>query len=61
MTRESLLIVFGFLTLLSPFFGLPSSWLTRIDVLLGLCVAGIAYTLKKNTQLPVNETKTHPL
>ena len=46
MTRETLLIVLGICVLLSPFLGVPSSWLIRIDVLLGFCIVWFAYTLR---------------
>ena len=46
MTRETLLIVLGMCVLLSPFLGVPSSWLIRIDVLLGFGIVWFAYTLR---------------
>ena len=54
MTRETLLIVLGICVLLSPFLGVPSDWLIRIDVLLGFCIMCFAYTLRlKKGSAPV--------
>lgn len=46
MSRESLLIGIGLLVLLSPFLGLPYSWLMVLLPVLGAVVSGVAFTLK---------------
>ena len=47
MKRERILIILGVLTLLSPFYGVPSSYLTVILMLYGCGVAYIGYTLSR--------------
>lgn len=46
MSRELLLIVLGLLSALVPFIGLPYSWLMIILPVLGVAVAGIAFSLR---------------
>ena len=48
MSRETILMVLGICVLLSPFFGLPASWLARIDVVFGLVIAYLGYSLRSN-------------
>jgi len=47
MTRESLLIVIGALLALSPFLGLPYSWLMVLVPALSAVVIVIGVTLRK--------------
>ena len=47
MTRESLLISLGALLALSPFLGLPYSWLMVIVPVLSIAVLVIGVTLRK--------------
>ena len=49
MKRERILIILGVLTLLSPFYGVPSSYLTVILILYGCVIAYIGYTLSKKS------------
>lgn len=53
MTRESFLILLGVLVALSPFLGLPLTWLAVLLPLLGLITLGIGYTLR--ARLPRRE------
>ena len=46
MTRESVLILLSVLLALSPFLGLPYSWLMVLVPVLALCVLGIAIMLR---------------
>ena len=46
MTRESLLILLGALLIISPFLGLPYTWLMVIVPVLALCVLIIGMTLR---------------
>ena len=57
MKRERILVILGVLVALSPFYGLPSQYMTGIVMLLGLAVAYIGYTLlpKKTTPGTVTE------
>ena len=61
MTRETLLIVLGICVLLSPFLGVPGAWLIRIDVLLGLAVAYIGYTLRPKKGTLTNDAQTRAI
>lgn len=45
MTKEGLLITLGVLTTVSPFVGLPSSWLSYILPVFGLGAAVVAYAM----------------
>lgn len=45
MSRENTLILVGILVALSPFSGLPHSWLSVLTPLLGVLVAIIGFTL----------------
>ena len=49
MSSESTLILFGFLTLITPFLGLPSAWYEYIFPVFGLVVLGIGILLRKRT------------
>ncbi|MEK7100072.1 MAG: hypothetical protein AAB883_02970 [Patescibacteria group bacterium] len=46
MSRESMLIVLGIVTILSPFSGFPSSWLMWFYLFAGLVVTVIGVTLR---------------
>jgi len=46
MSRESVLILLGVLTVFAPFSGLPVSWLAWILPVLGVCVVIIGVSLK---------------
>ena len=47
MKREKILIILGVLIALTPFYGLPGSYLTVILLLYGLGITYIGYTLSK--------------
>lgn len=59
MTRQTIVMILGVIIALSPFFGMPSSWLIRLDVLLGFGIAWFAYTLRtaKENSLPVHPSE----
>ena len=44
MTRPQILIVLGFLIVLAPFSGLPTSWLELMLPVVGIVVIAIAYS-----------------
>jgi hypothetical protein len=46
MSRESILILLGILTILAPFSGLPLSWLEFILPAIGLAVAALGYSFR---------------
>ena len=46
MNRQTTLIILGAVVALSPFFGVPSSWLIRIDVIAGFAIAYLGYSLR---------------
>lgn len=46
MSHESTLFLLGILVMLSPFFGLPYSWLMVIMPFLGLAVAALSVILR---------------
>ncbi len=48
-----MLIILGVLIVLSPWSGLPHSWMQVLLVVLGLGVAAIAVTLRNRTAAPV--------
>lgn len=52
MSRESLIMLFGFLTALSPFAGLPYSWLQIIIPLFALVIIGTAYLMRSERRAP---------
>ncbi|HUQ30382.1 MAG TPA: hypothetical protein VM103_02565 [Candidatus Paceibacterota bacterium] len=69
MSRSSLLILLGFLTILAPFAGLPSSWVAILTSLFGMCVAIIGFSIRvqkveearaqeKTAQAPVEDAPT---
>lgn len=51
MSRESVLIVVGILVAISPFSGLPVSWLVWILPIMGAIVAVIGMTYKAQSVL----------
>ena len=46
MSRESVLLVLAVLVILSPFLGVPYSWLMVLLPILGVLILGIAITLR---------------
>jgi cytochrome c-type biogenesis protein CcmH/NrfF len=50
MSREGVIMTFGLLTAVSPFIGLPYSWLMWLLPVLGLVSFGIALTLRVRRQ-----------
>ena len=46
MSRPSILIVLGVLTMLAPFSGLPIAFRTLLTVIFGACVLGIGLPLR---------------
>lgn len=46
MSKESLLIIFGFLVALLPFLGFPGAWKDIMFTVLGICVGLIAFLLR---------------
>jgi len=46
MSRPSMLILIGILTILAPFSGLPVAIRTLLAVILGACVFGIGLSLR---------------
>lgn len=47
MSRESILILLGILTILAPFSGLPISWLESILPVIGLAVAALGFSMRR--------------
>ena len=47
MSRESILLILGALVIISPWSGLPPTWMEVLLVLLGLGVVVIAITLRR--------------
>lgn len=56
MTRAHLVILLGLLTMLSPFLGLPYSWLMVLVPLLGLATIGCGIALRPKR--PVLEARS---
>lgn len=52
MSKEGTLITIGVLVFLTPFLGLPSSWLTWILPVLGVVILVIAQILRKHRAAP---------
>ncbi|MBA3789265.1 hypothetical protein H0X32_02640 [Patescibacteria group bacterium] len=48
MKRESFLVLLGVLIILSPFSGLPLSWLTWVLLCMGVIVVIIGITLRRD-------------
>jgi len=46
MSRSSVLILLGILTILAPFSGLPVSFRNLLAVVFGACVLGIGFALR---------------
>jgi hypothetical protein len=61
MSREKILVILGVLVLISPWSGLPLSWLLWVLSAIGLAVIAIGVTLRKrtNTELPVVQDPQH--
>ena len=51
MSKESLLIIFGFFVALLPFLGFPGAWKDIMYTVLGICVGLIAFLLRHTRQL----------
>jgi len=53
MSKETILVIVGVLIVLSPFLGLPQSWLSLMLPILGLVVIVVAYlAMKGRRNLP---------
>ncbi len=50
MSRPSMLILIGVLTILAPFSGLPVSFRTLLTIIFGACVLGIGLSLRVNKE-----------
>jgi hypothetical protein len=50
MSREKILMVLGVLVFISPWSGLPLSWLLWILSVIGLAVVAIGFTLRTRTR-----------
>ncbi|MDP1707445.1 MAG: hypothetical protein Q8L30_02735 [bacterium] len=50
MSRPSILIIIGILTIIVPFSGLPVSARSLLTVILGACVLGIGLSLRVNRE-----------
>jgi|CXWL01.1.fsa_nt_gi cytochrome c-type biogenesis protein CcmH/NrfF len=50
MSREGVVMVFGILTAVSPFLGLPYTWLMWMLPILGLVSFGLALSLRVKRQ-----------
>ncbi|HEY4501221.1 MAG TPA: hypothetical protein VJI70_03070 [Candidatus Paceibacterota bacterium] len=50
MSRPSILILLGVLTILAPFSGLPVSIRTLLIVVFGACVLGIGVSMRANKE-----------
>lgn len=64
MNRETVLIALGVLVLISPWSGLPLSWLAWILAGIGLAVVGIGLTLRPRTPRalpPAEPPMQHPV
>ncbi len=55
MSRNRILTLLGVLIFLSPFIGLPYSWLTVILPVLGVLVLIIAFTPSRTTRVKSNQ------
>jgi uncharacterized membrane protein len=54
MSRENFLILLGVLVLLSPFAGLPMTWLAWILPILGIFILIVGFTLRRSRKQPEN-------
>ncbi len=50
MSRPSILILIGVLTIIAPFSGLPVSFRSLLTVILGACVLGIGLSLRTRSE-----------
>ncbi len=64
MSREGMLMILGALVALLPFLGIPSAWFMVLLPVLGLCILGLALSLRarlqqapKSTVLPIHESE----
>lgn len=53
MSREHILVILGILSAVSPFAGLPLSWLMVLYPVVGVCVALIGITLVRRKKVSV--------
>ncbi len=53
MARSSILILLGALVVLTPYLGLPYSWLMALLPILGVCVILIGITLRSKRRAAV--------
>ena len=62
MSRESILAILGALVFISPWLGLPPTWMEVFLVLLGLGVVAIAVTLRRRrNELPPAQPMPHSI
>lgn len=52
MSKSTTLITLGVLIFISPFIGLPTSWLSWLLPLFGIIVGVIGYLVRESKQLP---------
>jgi len=61
MSRSSILIILGVLTMLAPFSGLPIAVRTVLTVIFGACVLGIGVMLRaREARVPHPPAETPP-
>jgi TRAP-type C4-dicarboxylate transport system permease small subunit len=61
MKRESFLVVLGVVIAISPFVGLPLSWLMYILPILGLLIVVIGISLRHDLQMRGTSDGSHDL
>jgi hypothetical protein len=64
MSKSTTLIVLGVIIFISPFIGLPTSWLSWLLPILGIVVGVIGYLvrvrIKEENPEPVHEVEVQP-
>ncbi len=58
MKRESLIFFLGFVTILLPFLGVPSTWKRLLSVILGVTFVIVGYQLRRRAYLRSIEDTT---
>ena len=56
MSKDTAIVVLGFFVALMPFLGFPSLWETIFFVLAGVCIAILAFLLRKEVLMGISHS-----